>query len=50
MTQRYYESAALVDRLCNVSDRDRNVTFLVGSPISVPDYMGGGMGCREFRA
>ena len=41
MSQRYFDSAALVDRLCNASDKDRNITFLVGSAISVPDYVGG---------
>ena len=39
MIQKYYESAALVDRLCSVSDRA--VTFLVGSAISLPDNVGG---------
>ena len=42
MTQTYYESADLVDRLCSTSDRkDRAVTFLVGSPLSLPDHVGG---------
>ena len=41
MTQRYFDSTALIDRLCHASDSDRNVTFLLGSPISVPDYVGG---------
>ena len=42
MTQKYYESADLVDRLCNAADSNgRTVTFLVGSPLSVPDHVGG---------
>ena len=42
MNYKYYDSAALVDRLCNASDRrDRAVTFLVGSPLSLPDHVGG---------
>ena len=49
MTQRYFDSTALIDRLCHASDSDRNVTFLVGSPISVPDYVGGTV-CRGCQA
>ena len=41
MKHRYHESGALVDRLCSASDGDRNVTFLVGSPLTVPDHVGG---------
>ena len=42
MKQTYYESAALVDRLCNAAERkDRAVTFLVGSALSLPDRVGG---------
>ena len=42
MTQKYYESADLVDRLCSASDsNDRAVTFLVGSALSLPDHVGG---------
>ena len=47
MTQKYYESADLVDRLCNAADSNgRAVTFLVGSPLSVPDRVGG-TACQE---
>lgn len=42
MNRKYYESAALVDRLCNAADRtDRAITFLVGSALSLPDRVGG---------
>ena len=42
MRQKYHESAALVDRLCDATDRkDRNVTFLAGSALSLPDRGGG---------
>ena len=42
MEPRYYTSADLVDRLTHVAtENDRAVTFLVGSPLSVPDYVGG---------
>ena len=42
MIKTYYESKDLVDRLCNMSNRsDRAVTFLIGSPLSMPDYAGG---------
>ena len=42
MKQKYYESAALIDRLCNVADeKDKAVTFLVGSPLTLPDHVGG---------
>ena len=42
MIKKYYESRDLVDRLCHISNRnDRAVTFLVGSPLSMPDYVGG---------
>ena len=42
MNQKYYESADLVDRLFNAAKRkDRDVTFLVGSALSLPDRVGG---------
>ena len=42
MTKKYYESRDLVDRLCNISNgSDRAVTFLVGSPLSMPDGVRG---------
>ena len=42
MEKFYYTPADLVDRLCNASQRgDRPVTFLVGSPLSLPDQEGG---------
>ena len=42
MIKKYYESRDLVDRLCNISNEsDRAVTFLVGSPLSIPDDEGG---------
>ena len=42
MPQKYYESRDLIDRLCNATDRrDKAVTFLVGSPLSMPDNPGG---------
>ena len=42
MKQKYYKSADLVDRLCSAADRkDRAVTFLVGSPLTFPDHIGG---------
>lgn len=38
----FYQPADLVDRLCHAANRpDRTVTFLVGSPISAPDHVGG---------
>ena len=37
----YHESTDLVDRLCNSAKKDRAITFLVGSPLSLPDYKGG---------
>ena len=41
MQNKYYNSADLVDRLCYAANRkDRPVTFLVGSPLSCPDYPG----------
>ena len=41
MKQKYYESTDLVDRFCNSARNDRAITFLVGSPLSFPDYEGG---------
>lgn len=42
MIKKYYESRDLVDRLCNISNESgRAVTFLVGSPLSIPDDEGG---------
>ena len=42
MKQKYYKSADLIDRLCNTADRkDKTVTFLVGSPLTFPDHVGG---------
>ena len=41
MNHTYYESRALVDLLCNASDSERNIIFLAGSALSVPDYVGG---------
>ena len=42
MEKSYHTPAALVDRLCNASQRgERSVTFLVGSPLSLPDQEGG---------
>lgn len=41
MNQTYHELSDLVDRLCNAAKKDRTVTFLVGSPLSLPDYEGG---------
>ena len=42
MKQRYYTSADLVDRLTNVANKNDSVaTFLVGSPLSSPDHVGG---------
>ena len=41
MKHKYYESTDLVDRLCNSARNDRAITFLVGSPLSFPDYEGG---------
>ena len=50
MKQTYYESAALVDRLCNAAERkDRAVTFLVGSALSLPDRVGGHGCARSLR-
>lgn len=38
----YYRSSDLVDRLSSASNsRDRDVTFLLGSAVSLPDYEGG---------
>lgn len=42
MIYKYYESEDLVDRLCSVSNQhDKSVIFLVGSPLSLPDHVGG---------
>lgn len=42
MVYKYYSSADLVDRLCNASDRkDKSITFLVGSALTLPDHVGG---------
>lgn len=41
MKRNYHESSALVERLHNASDRGRPVMFLVGSPLSYPDHVGG---------
>ena len=42
MQYAYYSPSDLMDRLCYAADRrDRTVTFLVGSPISAPDHIGG---------
>ena len=42
MKQKYYILADLVDRLCNAADRkDRAVTFLAGSALTLPDHVGG---------
>ena len=42
MKKTYYKSADLIDRLCSVADRkDEAVTFLVRSPLTFPDYVGG---------
>ena len=41
MNQTYYGLTALVDRLCDAARRDRPVTFLVGSSLSLPDHEGG---------
>ena len=42
MKYKYYQDVDLIDRLFSMSHRaDRAVTFLVGSPISLPDYVGG---------
>ena len=41
MNQMYYGLTELVDRLCDAARRDRPVTFLVGSPLSLPDHEGG---------
>ena len=42
MRHRFYKAADLVDRLCYAANRkDREVIFLVGSPISRPDHVGG---------
>ena len=39
---KYYDMNDLVDRLCNAAHRrDKTVTFLVGSPVSMPDFPGG---------
>ena len=40
--QKFYESADLVERLCSAAtENNRAVIFLVGSPISTPDHVGG---------
>ena len=42
MKHKYYNPADLIDRLCYTADRkDRAVVFLVGSPLTVPDHIGG---------
>ena len=42
MKLKFYESGYLIDRLVNSANtQDKNVTFLVGSPISMPDHLGG---------
>ena len=42
MTRKYYKSADLVDRLCSAADKkDGAVTFLLGSPLTRPDHVGG---------
>ena len=42
MLTKYYKSSDLVDRLCSAANRkDRNVTFLVGSALTLPDHVGG---------
>ena len=42
MKNDYHTPTALVDRLCDASQRkERPVTFLVGSPLSLPDQEGG---------
>ena len=42
MKRNYYKSSDLVDRLCNAANRkDRAVTFLVGSALTLPDHVGG---------
>ena len=42
MKQKYYNSADLVDLLCSAADtKDRDITFLVGSPLTLPDHVGG---------
>lgn len=42
MKQKFYETKDLVDRLCNAAEsRRKSVTFLVGSPLSMPSYYGG---------
>ena len=42
MKQKYYKSEDLIDRLCSAADsRDKAVTFLVGSPLTLPDHVGG---------
>ena len=42
MKNDYHTATALVDRLCDASQRkERPVTFLVGSPLSLPDQEGG---------
>ena len=44
MANKYYESKDLVDRLCNAANaktRNKTVTFLVGSPLTMPDHAGG---------
>ena len=42
MKHKYHNAADLVGRLCYAADRkDRAVTFLVGSAVSLPDHLGG---------
>ena len=42
MKLNYYKSSDLVDRLCTAANRkDRAVTFLVGSALTLPDHVGG---------
>ena len=42
MKPKFYESGVLIDRLVNsANSQDKSVTFLVGSPISMPDHPGG---------
>ena len=42
MKYTHYGSADLLDRLCHAANRkDRPITFLVGSPLCMPDHLGG---------
>ena len=42
MERKYFGSADLVDRLCSAAaTNERSVTFLIGSPLSIPDHVGG---------